>query len=90
MSDRMTIAEVDKLYPNWRELTQWRPIYKTNPLSWKSEVTNKEYDYKKYANVEKKDEARNLLPLPKDGYPYTIVHEEQHIPLWLENTLKFK
>lgn len=83
----MTIEEADKLYPDWKDLTQWRPVYKTKPLNWKSEATNKEYDYHDFSNHGYGGIHRGQKDLPNE-YPYTLVYEDKHIPLWLENTLK--
>jgi hypothetical protein len=44
------------------------------PKYWKSLKTDIEYQYSDYSNIE--EPKMGFLPLPKDGYPYTIIFEE--------------
>lgn len=45
---------------------------KGKPLYWKSLVTEKEYLYSEFTNIDKA--AHGYFPLPKDEYPYTLVY----------------
>jgi len=40
------------------------------PHVWRSLINNSTYPYKEYSNIE--TPQRGCLPLPKEGYPYTI------------------
>lgn len=44
-------------------------------MYWRSLITGERYLYSEYACVEK--ESRGFLPLPKEGYPWTIEIDKQ-------------
>lgn len=93
----MTVREINKEYPNWKNLTNWRPSYVDNKTTYyKSLKTGKEYllgnrDRSGYCNHghggDKKFAGNTIMDLPKEEYPYTMVHDID-IPKWVEGTLK--
>ena len=102
MGATTTVSEADKIRPNWRELTNWRPC---NPrmeckiTHYKSLVTGNLYEYGGYKDPEYKGKYVNhgfgedvlwhdRPDLPHDEYPYTTIREEQRVPLWLTNMLQ--
>ena len=86
----MTIKKIDKLYPEWKKITVWRPEHKIEPEYWKSLKTNNLFNYNKYNNHGYGGIKRGKEDLPKDEYPYTIKYKEIEIPKWLENSLKYE
>ena len=47
---------------------------KAKPLFWKSIHTGKEYPYEAYSTHETPRYGK--LPLPKEGYPYTVIFQK--------------
>lgn len=56
------------------------------PKYWKSLVTEKTYPYLEYSNID--ETKQGYLPLPKDGYPYTLIYEETKYGKWIREMNK--
>ena len=98
--ERITIEEADKLNPNWRELTNWRPRnHLLEPIEfYKSIKTGKLYEFGGYKDPSYKGKYVNhgygegvlwngRKDLPHNERPYIWVRRKQYIPLWLTKLL---
>lgn len=55
---------------------------KTEPKSYKSDITEKEYPYDEYRNHGYGGVKLGFKDLPHDEYPYSIIYEDPIIPMW--------
>lgn len=56
------------------------------PTHWVSLKTSNAYSYNEYAPVD--EPKKGWLPLPKEGYPYTLMYEETKYGKWIRTLNK--